>query len=1124
MKQFSIYWAEFLHEIRAGLRGPLFTITAIGFTLYVLMVLTNADITRGFGAIRNSAAVVYRFSTFMSMYMFFVWAWVFGQSVLRDRSMHLHENVLSSPTNLPTLLFSRYLGASVVAFLLGAVVPLSIFLLPINAWFGLVPSADVGAAPILPVLLSLVLFVLPTALGIGALFISSALWMRSVAGPFALAAFLMLIWMLSLIVFRNGDISDTIGSLIDPTVYNEVARQISDLTPNEKTNYLIHITPFYLMNRLVWVLLPIALLVLVLRRLKHEHLLMDKGKGKLKDSLSQESFQTKNIAKKVIVNKKTSWLKALFYEALWHLRLSLQNRGILVALSVLLIMSVGGSVINVLQNGQGPIIPHVEYLLSFFRGFSYLILVFIVAGFVGILMRRDQREGFNEMFDTTSEPLSIRVLGRILAAFLLTVALGLFPALTVWIIMGIGGMAISWWEPLIYQVVAVMPALLEICALAILSHSLIRNAGAAYGVSMMFGFAALMNAELGLLTYPPAHIGIPIGLSLSSLSSWEPWLLSLFSRDLLKIGVVFIIATLAWLSWIRGTDFSLTTRWRMAYARLGSVAPLALVGVLLITVPGTILYQKFIVHGEYKSLKDEIAEAAAWEKEWWNKGSAYSVEGGEIEIKVNPANRSFEATWKLDNVTSSNGLLLGSLPHSVNISSATVDGKKVTPDIAYDYFSLPLNNCPSKGCSVELNLSAKFQDWSADNVQSWLLPSGVWLRAENVLPTLGLDPQRRLHIPAEREEYDLTKLENNLPQDAMQAADTVAPKGSWHWNVEIGGEGVSSQSSGSLNAPLDFAMVWLPTTPNQMNKNGIEVWYGDTYEQAAKDILEDTQLMAEHVNSLLGQVPEVKYIVQAPRKMGEIVQYGQTLWLPENLGWDLASKGPGRERRRAAIASALSRHLLLQATDLHTEDGAEWLLSGVSGWIGMESLRRSDGEHAWMAEQNWQAKELSSALGKGLKAPIVSVKDAKKAQWLKPYTALSTLNWANAQGAEKTSALVKEMLIKVQNGESIPDALVALAGEGTAHHLLGMPMVSDISLGIDKQQKIQIKAKRWQWHDKGWELIEAPKEVLQLIGDKVKLINLKEPFELDTNQTFILFDSLPSVERTPKDNVWKQKS
>jgi hypothetical protein len=304
-------------------------------------------------------------------------------------------------------------------------------------------------------------------------------------------------------------------------------------------------------------------------------------------------------------------------------------------------------------------------------------------------------------------------------------------------------------------------------------------------------------------------------------------------------------------------------------------------------------------------------------------------------------------------------------------------------------------------------------------------------------------------------------------------------------------------------------------------QNGVQAWHGHEYGQAAKDILEDLQLMAQYVGDLLGQVPDVRYVVQAPRELGEIAQYGELLWLPEDLGWDIASKGPGRKRRRAAIASALSRHVLLQAADLRAEPGAEWLLSGVSGWVGMECLRRSDGQRAWIAEQNWQAKELSSALGKALKAPVCRVADAGEADWIESYTALSTLNWAAGQGAEQTAALIEALLKRLQHDEPLPEALAALAGEQTAERLLGMPMVSDIALHADEKQQVQIEAKRWQWHNNGWELIEPPREVLQLAAQNTQLFDLQKSPEINSGQDFIVLDSWPSVERTPKDNVWR---
>ena len=251
------------------------------------------------------------------------------------------------------------------------------------------------------------------------------------------------------------------------------------------------------------------------------------------------------------------------------------------------------------------------------------------------------------------------------------------------------------------------------------------------------------------------------------------------------------------------------------------------------------------------------------------------------------------------------------------------------------------------------------------------------------------------------------------------------------------------------------------------------------------------------------------------------MQYGELLWLPENLGWDIADKGPGRERRRAAIASALSRHLLLQAADLRAESGAEWLLSGVSGWIGMECLRRCNGQRAWIAEQDWQSKELAKTLGEKLEAPVAQVADAGNAQWIKPYTALSTLNWAAGQGPEQTTALIKALLNRLQNDIPLPEALAALAGQETADRLLGMPIMADIALHAEDKLQAQVKAQRWQWHDKGWQLIQPPSQVLQLLEQKAQLIDLQKAEAIKPSQNFVIFDSWPSVERTPKDNVWR---
>ena len=105
--------AQAWQEFRAGCRGPLLAIVFPGLIGYALIVILNADYMREMGATevpRNSPHVIYLMMAGQAVWIFFVWAWLFGLNVVRDRNASLHEVVLSTPVSLPALLFGRYLG------------------------------------------------------------------------------------------------------------------------------------------------------------------------------------------------------------------------------------------------------------------------------------------------------------------------------------------------------------------------------------------------------------------------------------------------------------------------------------------------------------------------------------------------------------------------------------------------------------------------------------------------------------------------------------------------------------------------------------------------------------------------------------------------------------------------------------------------------------------------------------------------------------------------------------------------------------------------------------------------------------------------------------------------------
>ena len=62
-------------------------------------------------------------------------------------------------------------------------------------------------------------------------------------------------------------------------------------------------------------------------------------------------------------------------------------------------MGVGGSFVHIILHADGPLLPRPDLIEPLLVEFYYLVIVFMVAGFVGVMARRDDRAGFGEIAD-----------------------------------------------------------------------------------------------------------------------------------------------------------------------------------------------------------------------------------------------------------------------------------------------------------------------------------------------------------------------------------------------------------------------------------------------------------------------------------------------------------------------------------------------------------------------------------------------------------------------------------------------------------------------------------------------------------------------------------------------------
>jgi|GEM_PF-850011 len=1120
-------WAE----MRSGLRGPMIPLVSAGLIGYLAIVLMSAEYMRDMGAAdvaRNSPHVVYLMAAGQAFWLFFAWAWVFSRIVTRDRDARLQEVVLSSPVSLRALLVARFVGATGTACVLGVAGVIGFLAAQPLAAIGAIPPTAVGPVPWFAMAWAWLLFSVPSAIGTGSLYTIAAVRTRSSAGPFAVAAVLVAAWMVAMVVIRGGDMDPAIATLIDPSGYAEAEEQTQAWTPVEKMSRPMALSGALLVNRILWCAVPLVLLAVFLVRVRRESLVLAGGAAKPK-CVRRESTTPVPAAPTEAPESPSapSWLLATLFEAGWQIRRSFRSWTFGLALLLLSLMGILGSMVHVVSHADGPFAPYPTLVTETLSELLFIVFVFTIAGFVGALMRRDDHLGFDEMVHATPAPLSVRLVGRGLTALTLTGALALTATFASFVVTALTvPHSLSPTTPAFYFAVVYAPALLEVSLIAILLHAVLRSAGLAHAATMLVAFILVLNQELSLVTYPPAKVGIPAPVSLSSVVGLEPWLGTAFAHAAFKLSLCALGLGLAWLAWPRGVERGWGLRLRVAWSRLrGGAGATCAVAVVLLLGLGTMLHERMVVNGDYADARDTEAANARWETSLGDDVPTFSVEGGDIVVEVKPDDRTARATWNIRGFRSSGAFLHAEVPAGATEIHATVDGKAAETRSDNDHLTVALGDC-SAGCAVQLQIRLERTGWPAEETAPWLHPTQSWLRASDVLPTLGIDPDRAIVSLAARQAQGLAAEMPSWPAGSQAAAIGVAPAGTWTYRVEFP-EGWQTAHEGQVQGPLDFAVAWRPSPLSKTEAHGMLAWHSDVHAVAADALLADVKSSWECLaRTSHWQLPAVREVVQTPRGR-EIAFVNGALWLPEDQGWDvLSTRGDdvmGHWLRRWEFTRALAAAQVAAASDLRRSPGSRWLEHGVPGWLAYQCARELESSEGWHALVDRASGNVVQALA-GAAGPVRTLAGDGHAEWIEEYAPLATFSWAQSLGPQRLLAVVDEAIADVAKGASVRDALTRAAGADAALAVLGPPLASDITVASSDANdpgSVTFEGLRWQWRDGDWRPEGTSTRVNEL--GEASGAKLDAPGSLVPRATFTLLDDWPSFERSIEDNRWSDK-
>lgn len=1027
MNTFALLMREAGVEVRAGLRSGIPLLVFLGLTGYLLMALTNADYVQKMGAseiARNAPSLIYLMSCGCMFFLFFAWAWVFAQPALRDRKAQLEEVLLALPLSLPTLLWGRFIGASVVGGLLASSLIVGFILSPVLGWLGWVPAASIGA-PAWPALgFAWVALLLPVSSGIGALYYLLALRCRGLAAPFGLATVLMLLWMFAVVVLKGGDISPLLAAGLDPSLFTFAHAQVETWTAAQKSQSLLALTPGFWLNRALWCVLPLLLLAVVLARTSRQGL-MGRRAGAL---LAEPPMRLAGGTRLPGPLLASHWPQALWQETRWQIRQIFARKICWVALGLLLMMGMLSGFVHVVWHVRGPMVPRADLTLPLLSSALFLVIAFIVAALVGLICRRDDVEGLGEMLEATPAPVWLRLLARVGCVSLATLLLALVPGAASLLISAIAAPdSLAPGFVLIYQLLVLAPPLLELALLTVLVHALIRHGGLAYAASMLLTFFLVLNHELGLVSYPAYEMAIPAHVALSRMTGWAPWWPYLATLTTWKLAGCMVLVAVAALGLPRGPE-----RRRIAQVRMrlqGVPGVLLAVGIMGMLASGVWLHRHLVEQGDYQSPSQERAERAAWEQRWLAGAGAWQVAGGSLQLNINSLTRQVEGQWRLDKVVANSRQLDAELPQGLRVTAARVMGQAVTVEQGMQHLRVPLGECAVSGCTVELHWTLSATGWPGEGENFWLGPHGVWLEARRVIPRLGFDSERWLRVPAHRVDAGLAAQVPLLPEDSAVAAQAVAPAGVWEWRIALDGQSVSASSA----APLDFAYAW-PTATLATELDGVHVLADGSRVQTILEVREDLEVMAACVARRLGSSPRVDALSQWPTEMGPSRLSNGHLLLAQSPAWDVAAQGVGRWARREHIAEVLARRVLLDASDLRQQPGYQWLSHGVAGAIGLLCVDDAEGPQARSALVKLKADDLTLALGRDGE-PLGTLSEAREQSWAAFYAPLASLDWVARQPPAELMALAAEPRVAQQWPATVQSLLGAPSEQTIAEAL-----------------------------------------------------------------------------------------
>ena len=598
----------FRFEVRHLLTRPSTWLYALLLLAVPLLLVNGGADPVGTGTVFNAPLKIAWFTLFIGLLGTLVTAALFVEAGSRDVRWRMEPHFHTTPLLRSDYLGGRFAGVLLVNALLLLAVPAGLML---SIQLQAETTDTLGPFRVGTYLLPYLWFLLPNLLvNAAVLYGVTVLTRRSLPGYLG-GLTLMAAYLITVNLFGRSE--SHVAALPDPTGGLALTTITSAWTRVEQNSSVIGLQGVLLWNRLVWLTLGAGMLAFTGARFRLAH--AEPRSGRLtreRDTAASAAVGAPGRGHRETVavvpapprsSGATARARQVVAVALMGFRQTVfRPEFILVTAGfAALALTITAEATNDSMFGT-PLWPLTQEVVSDLAGrVVHMLIVLLTIFYAGELVWREREAGFDRISDSVPVPDWVTFAGKFLALALMIVLLQ--AVLTTSAMFGQALHGYPVFEPGLYLRIMFglqLADYLLLAALAVLTHVLINHKYAGHVIAALLFVGIMQSVRFGirhnLLIY-----GSDAGSVYSDLNGFGPGLAPFIWFKVYWAGWALLLAMLALLFWVRGTEIDWRARLQLARRRMPRVAPPAAAAALLVIVTGGFIFYNTNVLNEYRT-------------------------------------------------------------------------------------------------------------------------------------------------------------------------------------------------------------------------------------------------------------------------------------------------------------------------------------------------------------------------------------------------------------------------------------------------------------------------------------------------------------------------------------------